>query len=100
MRTILLSKRASRKLEDLFDYLESEWSQKVKSDFILRFDKSLKQIQKLPESCPQTRFAKGIRMLVITKQTSVFYRFDSRKIYFVSIFDNRMNPKKLKKELE
>ena len=76
MRTIKLSKRASNKLEKLLEYLESEWSSKVKSDFIKKLDKSLKQIQKYPNSCQQTDFVKGLHMLVVTKQTSVFYRFD------------------------
>ena len=39
-------------------------------------------------------------MLVVTKQTSLFYRFDSKTIKVVTIFDNRMNPDKLKKELK
>ena len=99
MRTIKLSKRASKKLTKLLEYLETEWSYKVKSDFIKKLDNALKQIQKYPKSCKQTNFVKGLHMLVVTKQTSVFYRFDSKKITIVTFFDNRMNPKKLKKEI-
>ncbi|MGD9993866.1 MAG: type II toxin-antitoxin system RelE/ParE family toxin [Salinivirgaceae bacterium] len=98
MRPVKLSKTASKKLDKLLEYLETEWSLKVKSDFIKKLDKSLKQIQKYPDSCQQTDFVKGLHMLVVTKQTSVFYRFDSKTISVVTIFDNRMNPKKLKKE--
>lgn len=98
MRTIKLSTRASKKLDKLLKYLETEWSLKVKSDFIKKLDKSLKQIQKYPDSCHQTDFVKGLHMLVVTKQTSIFYRFDSKTISVVTIFDNRMNPEKLKKE--
>jgi plasmid stabilization system protein ParE len=99
MRKIILSKRASNRLEKLLEYLELEWSIKVKKDFIKKLDKSLKQIQKYPDSCQQTDFIKGLHMLVVTKQTSLFYRFDANKITIVTIFDNRMNPKKLKKEI-
>lgn len=98
MRKIILSKRASKRLEKLLEYLENEWSLKVKDDFIKKFDKSLKQIQKFPESGQQTSFVKGFYMLVITKQTSIFYRFDSKTISIVTLFDNRMNPDKLKKQ--
>ena len=98
MRTIKISKRASKKLEKLLKYLETEWSLKVKWDFIRKLDKSLKQIQKFPDSCPKTDFVKGLHMLVVTKQTSVFYRFDAETIFIVTIFDNRMNPKELEKE--
>lgn len=98
MSKIKLSKRASNKLEKLLVYLELEWSLKVKNDFIKKLDKSLKRVQKFPESCQQTDFMKGLHMLVITKQTSLFYRFDSKNITIVTLFDNRMDPKKLKKE--
>ncbi len=36
-------------------------------------------------------------MLVITKQTSVFYKFDHKAIIIVAFFDNRMNPEKREK---
>jgi plasmid stabilization system protein ParE len=98
MRKIILSKRASRRLEKLLEYLELEWSLKVKNEFLKKLDKSLKQIQEFPESCQQTSFLKGLHMLVVTKQTSLFYRFDSKAITIVTFFDNRMNPDKLKKE--
>jgi len=99
MRKIILSKRASKRLEKLLDYLEHEWSLKVKNDFIKKLDKSLTQIQKFPDSCQQTSIVKGVHMLVITKQTSIFYLFDSKTITIVTLFDNRMNPDKLKKEM-
>ena len=98
MRKIILSQRASKRLEKLLEYLELEWSLNVKNDFIMKLDKSLKQIQKFPESCQETRFVNGLHMLVVTKQTSLFYRFDSHTITIVTLFDNRMNPDKLKRE--
>lgn len=94
MRKIKLSKRAFIRLEKLLEYLVLEWLLKVKTDFIKKLDKSLKRVQKFPESCQQTDFIKGLYMLVITKQTSLFYRFDSKNITVVTLFDNRMNPKK------
>lgn len=100
MRKILLSKRASNQLEKLLEYLELEWSPKVKDNFITKLDKSLIQILKFPESCPKTDFVKGLHMFVVTKQTSLFYSFDSKTIKIVTIFDNRMNPDKLKKKTE
>jgi plasmid stabilization system protein ParE len=99
MKKVVLSKTATKRLERLLAYLETEWSLTVKNDFVKKLDKSLKRVQKFPESCPQTKFVKGLRMLVVTKQTSLFYRFDAKTITVVTIFDNRMDPDKLKKEL-
>jgi len=100
MRTVILSKRASKKLAKLFDYLEAEWSIKTRNDFLRKFQKSITQIQKYPKSCPETNSVKDLRMLVITKQTSLFYKFDTKSIKIITIFDNRMNPKNIKKEVE
>ncbi len=100
MRRIILSKRSSNKLNKLLEYFENEWSLKVRNDFLRKFDKSLSQIQNFPESSPETDYVKGLRMLVITKQTSIFYRFNTKTITIVAIFDNRMNPSRIQKETE
>ncbi len=98
MRKIVLLKRTANRLGTLLDYLASEWSLTVKNEFVTKLDHSLKQIQKYPESCPKTSVVNGLHMLVVTKQTSIFYRFDAETITIVTIFDNCMNPDKLKNE--
>jgi len=74
-REIKLSKRTIRKLDSLLIYLEEEWSTKVKHEFVLKLDKSLKQIQKLPDSFPESEKIRGLRKCVLTKQTTVFYKY-------------------------
>jgi plasmid stabilization system protein ParE len=87
-----------RKLDSLLVYLEEEWSTKVKHEFVLKLDKSLKQIQKLPDSFPESEKIKGLRKCVVTKQTTIYYKYSDTTIDIVTIFDNRQNPKSLKKE--
>ena len=99
-REVRLSKRAMKKLDSLLVYLENEWSTKVKHNFILKLDKSLKQIQKLPDSFPESEKIRGLRKCVVTKQTTVFYRYSDTSIDVISIFDNRQNPKSQKKEMK
>jgi len=98
MRKVILSKRASNKLKKLLDYLEVEWSKKVKSNFINKLDKALGHISQYPESTQKSDFIKGLHRVVVTKQTTVYYKFDSKSIKVVTIFDTRMNPKRLRKE--
>jgi plasmid stabilization system protein ParE len=100
MRRIILSKRASRRLDKLFEYLESEWSVKVKREFIKKLDKSIIQIKKYPDSSPRSEIVKGLYKHVITKQTTIYYKYDNKSIFIVTIFDNRMNPGKLKTEVK
>ncbi|MEZ4907298.1 MAG: type II toxin-antitoxin system RelE/ParE family toxin [Saprospiraceae bacterium] len=99
MREIILSKLSSKKIENLLEYLENEWSQKVKNDFIKKLESSLDQIRKYPESTIESNKKKGLHKCVVTKQISIFYKYDETTIKVVTIFDNRMDPKKLIDEL-
>ena len=94
-RIIIISKTAEKKLDILFKYLLENWSLKVKSEFIKNLDKNISIIQKNPESFPESENKIGLHKCVITKQTSLFYRFNSKRIVVVTIFDNRQEPNKL-----
>jgi len=48
IRIIRLSKRASINLDKLLDYLETEWSHKVKLDFINKLDSGLTHLSQFP----------------------------------------------------
>ena len=98
-REIRFSKRAAIKLENLLNFLEKEWSIKVKNDFILKLNRTLSNIQQFPESFPESLSKKGLRKCVITKQTTIFYKNDRNSINIVTFFDNRQNPDVLNKEI-
>lgn len=98
-RKVVISKTAEKKLEKLFDYLIEKWSLKVKNEFIEKLDTSIAIIEKQPEIFPESKKNKGLRKCVISKQTTLFYRFNTKQIYIVTVFDTRQHPKKLKKEL-
>jgi plasmid stabilization system protein ParE len=99
-RTIIISKLAERKLDKLFEYLITKWSIKVKNEFINKLDKSISLIKEQPESFPSSEKEKGLRKCVITKQTTLYYRFDENKIKVVTIFDTRQNPQRLKPNIK
>ena len=92
IRIIRFSKSASTRLENLLYYLEKEWSKKVKEDFILKLDNSLLQIQNHPNSFPASEEINGLRKCVVTKQTTIFYKYSGNAIYVVALFDNRQDP--------
>jgi plasmid stabilization system protein ParE len=98
-RKVRISRRAAGKLEDLLTFLEKEWSQKVKNDFIIKLDKTLRNIDRFPESFPESQTQKGLRKCVITRQTSMYYKFSAKTIDIIALFDNRQNPDSLLKEL-
>ena len=100
IRKIKLSKRALNKLDKLLEYLEKEWSLKVKNDFIKKLDKSLNLIKENPDYFQKSISVKGLHRCVITKHITIFYRYDNKFIYVVTLFDTRQDPKRLKKEIK
>lgn len=99
IRTIIISKTAKRKINNLFEYLIENWNLKVKSDFVKKLDRSINIIQLNPESFPVSKNKIGLHKCVVAKQTTLFYRFNSKRIVIVTIFDTRQNPNKLYKDL-
>ena len=98
-RVVIISKTAEKKIDKLFEYLVENWNQKVKSDFVKKLDKSILNIQSYPEGFPESKVKLGLHKCVVTKQTTLFYRFDSKRIVIVTIFDTRQNPDNLSKDL-
>lgn len=98
-RKVVISKIAEGKLEKLFEYLLKNWSFKVKSDFIKKLDKNISLIKSNPESFPQSAIDPALRKCVVTRQTTLFFKFDEKEIKILTIFDNRQNPDKLKTDL-
>ena len=41
----------------------------------------------------------GLRKCVVTRQTTVFYKYSDTTIYIVSLFDNRQNPQSLDNDI-
>lgn len=65
-----------------------------------KLDRSLHILKEKPESFPKSDIVKGLYKCVVTKQTTVYYKFDSKKLYVVTIFDTRQDPNKLNKETQ
>jgi len=97
-REIRLSKSAARNLDSILAFLEKKWSLKTKQTFILKLDHSLKLIQSHPDIYPESESITGLRKCVVTKQTTLFYKYSETTIYIISVFDTRQNPETLLKE--
>ncbi len=95
-RNVLLSRRAENNLEKLFAYLSEQWSERITSEFILKLERSIELIKEYPESFPESTRKPGLHKCVVTKHTSLYYRFDSQHIRILTIWDNRQNPEKTK----
>jgi len=97
-RVVRLSKKASIKFDNIIEHLESEWSEKVKDEFILKLDKAMDHLAQFPASHPKSETIKGLHRYVIARQTTIFYRFNKNVVTIVTLFDNRQDPNKIKEE--
>lgn len=75
IRKVRLSQTAARKLKTLLTYLETEWSEKVKTDVLNKFQRKLSQILNFPESNKKSKKSVGLYQSVISKQTTIFLHF-------------------------
>jgi len=97
MRKIVLSQQAANKMEKLLQYLETEWSEKTKQNFLNKFDQSVRFVSLYPEATEKSQLKVGLHRCVVTKQTTFYYLFDDTEIRIVAIIDTRMNPEWLKR---
>jgi plasmid stabilization system protein ParE len=96
---IRISSLAAFKLERLLEYLEEEWSANSKDRFLKTFHNKLKFLEKNPSATSQSQIRQDLRKLVVTNQTSLLFTISDNTIFVITIFDNRQNPDKLKKEI-
>ena len=95
MRKLVFSSRSKTEIKAIVDYLIDKWSVRISDKFLDTLKVNLDLIQKSPELFPKSK-SSNYHKCVVIKQVTIFYRFDYKKIYIVSVFDTRQNPKKIK----
>lgn len=96
-REVIFSKTAVKKLLLLLEYLESKWSINVRKEFEQKLENSIEILIQMPESFPKSDIRKNHHKCVVTKQTTIYYRSNAKKIDISAIFDTRQHPNKIKK---
>ncbi|HAH55386.1 MAG TPA: type II toxin-antitoxin system RelE/ParE family toxin [Flavobacterium sp.] len=96
-REVVLTPRAQVEIENVFAYLELKWNEKTKKQFSNKINTVLSLIVENPELFPVSSVNRKIRKAVISKQSTLFYHFNSKHIIVLSVFDTRQNPTKINK---
>lgn len=99
-RMIIFSKNAEKSLFELFEYLEIKWSKTVKNKFISNLDKVIYLIQSDPEIFPKSELNNKYRKCVLSKQTTIYYKFNTKRVDIITFFDTRQDPNKIKKDIK
>ena len=95
MRNVNFSKNSEKAVDKILDYLYRPHSNKMKFDFLEKFDFSIRAIQSNPESFPKSEINKNQRKCVVSRQTTIYYKFNEKDINVLAVFDTRQNPKKI-----
>ena len=86
---VVLSAKASRQLELLLEYLETEWSPESRRKFQRRLNRFVQILKTVPNGFPISQKYPDCRKCVVTPQTSLVYRVNGDFIEIVAILDNR-----------
>jgi len=92
---ILWSDRAKNDFRNILIYLTETWSSKEVLKFVDKIERDILLLISNPEIGIVSK-KKSIRKLVISKQTSLYYKIIRGDIYIITLFDNRQSPEKLK----
>ena len=88
---IVLSDPAAEQLQALLDYLEFDWSPRIRDNFLVKLERSFIALRQFPAGFPVSEKFPGLRKCVITPQCSAYYQIHADEIEIIAIFDNRMD---------
>ncbi|WP_456312817.1 type II toxin-antitoxin system RelE/ParE family toxin [Pseudomonas shirazensis] len=100
MRKIIIPDATQSKIEDLLEYLEIKWSDRIRKKFANKLYQAVKIIQNNPEAFPKSESNKKVHKCVITKQSTLFYKFNTKRVEIIAFFDTRQDPNKIKKDIK
>jgi len=88
---VFLSQTAGEKAEQIIDYLEKRWSEKVRDNFLEKLERSMEIIEQMPYSFPASQNFPGLRKCVISPQTIAIYRINEhvKEIEIIALIDTR-----------
>jgi plasmid stabilization system protein ParE len=86
---VVLSAKATRQLEVLLNYFETEWSPKTRRAFQKRLNRFIRVIKKTPNAFPASKIFPDCRKCVVSPQTSLYDRVVNEVIQIIAVRDNR-----------
>ena len=95
---LIWSDEALQNLKGIIKYLEKRWTNREIKRFARLLDHHLNLIRDNPRLFPKSDLFEGFRRAVISKQVSLYYRVDNQTVLIISVFDNRQNPRKLRRK--
>jgi plasmid stabilization system protein ParE len=90
------TKEATKNLESIINYLDTNWTSKELQKFFKKLEKQLLLLSIFPEAYPHSFKKKKIHRCVLTKNLTIYYSVEEEYLVLLSIFDKRQHPSKVK----
>jgi plasmid stabilization system protein ParE len=88
---VVWTDEAYESLEDIINYLESNWSEIQIRRFFARLEESLASIAEAPKRHKDSLRKPGVKEYQHSPQTTIFYSFDEVTVFVLRIWANRRN---------
>jgi len=90
------TEEATKNLESIVAYLESNWTPKELKKFFRKLEKQLLILSLFPEAYPISLKKKQVHRCVFSKNLTIYYITADDSLIILSLFDTRQDPSKLR----
>jgi plasmid stabilization system protein ParE len=94
-KPIIWSNLSEKDFDNILDYLDKNWGQKVAANFIDLTENIVNQISINPRQFPICYKRKKVRKCILTKHNTIFYRDGKINVEILRIYDTRQDPNTL-----
>ena len=95
MRKLVLTTLAKENLANILEEVQINWGEVSMRKLARKIDKFVELITINPELFPISKYNNRMRKGVVSKQTTIFYTYNSKEIKIIMFFDTRQNPNKI-----
>lgn len=96
MREVVITDNAKEDIEHIASFLKIQFSNQVKTDFLVNVSEKLLFIEKMPFMYPKSIKNERVRRCVIHKNTVCYYEVTNEHIIILSVSDARIDPDTLR----
>lgn len=89
---IFYTKRAKETITSVYIFIQQKFGDHVADKFIKKTEKTIKLISEQPYMFKESSFELNVRIGLITKQTSIFYRVNNNSIHILFFWNNLQEP--------
>ena len=89
---IFYTPRSKDTLESVYNFISNQFGSNSADKFALKAEKTIVLIAEHPFMFKASSIDKNVRIGLISKQTSVFYRVTETSVHLLFFWDNRQKP--------